>query len=82
MMTTEVPSLGSQESKKETDEETFSTIARLTKREGWRFGGHVFQPNQTYRITLEKEGLPPQEFIVRKPYPEIFDATGKGKTVV
>lgn len=59
------------------DTEKFAEIQRLTETEGWTFSGHEFQADQTQKISLKKDGFPDKVFRVTKPYPVIFDASGK-----
>jgi hypothetical protein len=58
-----------------TDEAYFEEIKGLLA-EGWRFRGNFFEPNQTYRLVVNKEGEGERVFYTTKPYPKSVDAAG------
>ncbi len=62
-----------------TNEEYFKEIEILIA-EGWKFEGNVFEQDQTYRSVVSKEGEERRVFHMTKPYPEIFDRTGRARS--
>ena len=70
--------------KEKTDEECFKEIADLLA-EGWRFGGNHIKENQKYELVMSKKDENGKEeekvFITRRPYPDIFDSTGKARSI-
>jgi len=62
----------------EADEGYLKEIKALLA-EGWKFQGNVFEQDQTYRLVVSKEGEEDRIFHTNKPYPEMFDSTGRAK---
>src|SRR6266446_6710324 len=62
-----------------TDDQIFEDIRTLTEKEGWHFHGNMFQADQTYQLTLSKEGEEDKVLYTKKPYPNAADITREGK---
>jgi len=63
----------------ETDPEdvaVFTEIEKLTEEEGWSFGGHSFEQDGVYHITLRKEGCESKIFKTKEPYRKLFGPKG------
>ncbi len=61
------------ETTSEADKAGFEKIRRLTEEEGWTFGGHIFEADQKYHVTLKKGDLE-EIILLGKPYPKMFFA--------
>ena len=64
-----------------TDDQIFEDIRTLTEKEGWHFHGNMFQADQTYQLTLSKEGEEDKVLYTKKPYPKAADITGKVREI-